>query len=187
MPNYCVIICSAWDANATARNSLLSYPPIISVYERDQSCDAKSKHVMQMRSQPPIRNQLMHLLHHNIVSWSWSYLLLSAPPTPPANMSSSTNIIITAPQIHIRTSSLQVWLVSRYGTLHTWDMSSKDNTANVDIPDIDIPIWFELHRLPYNDAIVTKLQMIGKDLCGEDLKLFKPHYIEAFWGMNILL
>ena len=61
-------------------------------------------------------------------------------------------------------------------------MSSKDNTANANIPDIDIPTWFELHRLPYNDVIVTKLQMIGKDLCVEDLKLFKPHHIEAlFW------
>ena len=67
MPNYCVIICSACDANATARNILLSYPPILSVDERDQSYDAKSKPVMQMRSRPPIRNQLMHLLHHNIV------------------------------------------------------------------------------------------------------------------------
>ena len=61
-------------------------------------------------------------------------------------------------------------------------MSSKDNTANADIPDIDIPTWFELHRLPYNDVIVTKLQMIGKDLCVEDLKLFKPHHIEALFG-----
>ena len=61
-------------------------------------------------------------------------------------------------------------------------MSSKYNTVNSDIPDIDIPTWFELHRLPYNDVIVTKLQMIGKDLCVEDLKLFKPHQIEALFG-----
>ena len=61
-------------------------------------------------------------------------------------------------------------------------MSSKDNTANADIPDIYIPTWFELHRLPYNDVIVTKLQMIGKDLCGEDSKLFNPHPIEALFG-----
>ena len=66
-------------------------------------------------------------------------------------------------------------------------MSSKDNTANTDIPNIDIPTWFELHCLPYNDFIVTKLQMIDKDLCVEDLKLFKPHHIEAFWGVNIIL
>ena len=40
----------------------------------------------------------------------------------------------------------------------------------------------ELHRLPYNDVIVTKLQMIGKDLCVEDLNLFKPHHIDALFG-----
>ena len=67
MPNYCVIICSACDANATARNSLLSSPPILSMDARDQSCDANSKPVMKMRLRPLIRNQLMHLLHHNIV------------------------------------------------------------------------------------------------------------------------
>ena len=61
-------------------------------------------------------------------------------------------------------------------------MSSKDNTANADIPDIDTPTCFELHRLPYNDVILTKLQMIGKYLCVEDLKLFKPHHIETFFG-----
>ena len=61
-------------------------------------------------------------------------------------------------------------------------MASKDNTANADIPDIDILTWFELHRLPYNDVIVTKLQMIGKDLCVEDLNLFKPHHIEDLFG-----
>ena len=61
-------------------------------------------------------------------------------------------------------------------------MSSKDNTSNANIPDIDIPKWFELHRLPYNNFIVTKLQMIGKYLCLEDLKLFKPHHIEASFG-----
>ena len=61
-------------------------------------------------------------------------------------------------------------------------MSSKDNTDNADIPDINIPTWFELHRLPYNDVIVTKLQMIGKDLCVEDLKLFKNHHIKALFG-----
>ena len=61
-------------------------------------------------------------------------------------------------------------------------MSSKDNTANDDIPDIDIPTWLELHCLPYNDFIVTKLQMIGKDLCVEDLKIFKTHHIEALFG-----
>ena len=61
-------------------------------------------------------------------------------------------------------------------------MPSKDNTANAEIPDIDIPIWFELHRLPYNDVIVTKLQMIGKDFYVEDLKLFNPHHIEALFG-----
>ena len=61
-------------------------------------------------------------------------------------------------------------------------MSSKDNTDNADIPDIDIPTWFELHLLPYNYVIVTKLYMIGKYLCVEDLKLFKPHHIEALSG-----
>ena len=61
-------------------------------------------------------------------------------------------------------------------------MSSNDNTANVDIPDINIPTWFELHYLPYNNFIVTKLQMIGKYLCVEDLKLFKTHHIEALFG-----
>ena len=61
-------------------------------------------------------------------------------------------------------------------------MSIKDNLANVDIPDIDIPTWFELHLLPYNDFIVTKLQIIGKYLCVEDLKPFKPHHIEALFG-----
>ena len=61
-------------------------------------------------------------------------------------------------------------------------MSSKDNTANAYIPDIDIPKWFDLHLLPYNDFIVTKLRIIGKDLCVEDLKLFKPHHIEALFG-----
>ena len=61
-------------------------------------------------------------------------------------------------------------------------MSSKDNTANADIPDIDIPTWFELHRLPYNNVIVTNLQMIGTYLLLEDLKLFKPHQIEALFG-----
>ena len=50
MPNYCVIICSACDANATAQNSLLSHPPILSVDERDQSYDAKIKPVMQRAS-----------------------------------------------------------------------------------------------------------------------------------------
>ena len=160
MPNYCEIICSACDANATARNILLSHLPILSVDERDQAYDAKSKPVMQILSRPPIRNKLMHLLHNNIASQSGSYLLISAPPTHPADLSSSTNIIITYPHIHIRTSSLQVRLVSRHGTMNTRDMSSKDNTANSDIPDIDIPTWFKLHRLPYNDVIVNKLQMI---------------------------
>ena len=61
-------------------------------------------------------------------------------------------------------------------------MSSKDNTANTDIPDIDTPTWFELQRLPYNDVIVTKLHIIGKYLCVEDLKLFKPHHIKALFG-----
>ena len=61
-------------------------------------------------------------------------------------------------------------------------MSIKYNTANADIPDIDITTWFELHRLPYNNFIVTKLHMIGKDFCVEDLKLFKPHHIEALFG-----
>ena len=182
MPNYFVIICCACDANATARNSLLSSPPIISVDERDQYYDAKSNPVMQLRSWPPIRNQFMHQLHHNIVSRAWSYLLLSAPPPPPAYLSLTTNIIIAAPQIHIRTSSLQVRFVLRNGTLHTQDISSKDNTANADTPDIDIPIWFDLHCLPYNYVIVTKLQIIGKYLCVEDLKLFKPHHIEALFG-----
>ena len=64
----------------------------------------------------------------------------------------------------------------------TRDMPSKDNTANADIPDIGIPTWFELNRLPYNDVIVTKLQIIGKYLCVKDLKLFKPHHIEDFFG-----
>ena len=61
-------------------------------------------------------------------------------------------------------------------------MSIKDNTANSNIPDINIPTWFELHRLPYNDVIVNKLQMIGKYLFVEDLKLFNPHHIEALFG-----
>ena len=137
---------------------------------------------MQMRPRPPIRNQLMHLLHHNITSRALLYLLLSAPPTPPVDISSRTNIIITAPQIHILTSSLQVRSVSSHSILHTRDMSSKDNTVNSDIPDIDIPTWFQLHRLPYNDVIVTKLQMIGKHLCVEDFNLFMPHHIEYFFG-----
>ena len=63
-------------------------------------------------------------------------------------------------------------------------MPSKDNTANVNIPDINIPTWLDLNRLPYNDVIDTKLQIIVKDLCVEDLKLFKPHHIEAFFGMK---
>ena len=75
-------------------------------------------------------------------------------------------------------------MVSRYITLHTRDMSSKDNTANADIPYIDIPTWFELHRLPYNDVIVTKLQMIGKDFCVEYIKLFNPHHTEALFGVE---
>ena len=116
---------------------------------------------MQMRPWTPILNQLMRLLHHNIVIRFWSYLLIYAPPTPPSDLSLSTNIIITAPQIHIRTYSLQVWLLSSQVTLHTRDMSSKYDTANANIPDIEIPTWFELYRLPYNDVIVTKLQMIG--------------------------
>ena len=66
-------------------------------------------------------------------------------------------------------------------------MSSKNNTANADIPDIDIPIWFELHRLPYNDVIVTKLQMVGKDLYVEYLKLFNTHHIEDLLGVKIIL
>ena len=66
--------------------------------------------------------------------------------------------------------------------MHTRDMSSKDNTSNSDIPDINVPTWFELHRLPYNDVIVNKLQMIGKDFCVEDPKLFKPHRIEVLFG-----
>ena len=61
-------------------------------------------------------------------------------------------------------------------------MSSKDNTAKSDIPDNNIPKWFKLHCLPYNDVIVTKLQMIGKDLGVDDIKLFKPHHIEALLG-----
>ena len=89
---------------------------------------------------------------------------------------------ITTPHIHIRTSSLQARLVSRHGTLHTRDMPSKYNTANADIPDINIHTWLELNRLPYNHFIVTKLHMIGKDLCVEDLKLFKTHHIEALFG-----
>ena len=50
MPNYCVIICSDCDANATAWNILLSYPPIISVDERNQFYDANIKPVMQRAS-----------------------------------------------------------------------------------------------------------------------------------------
>ena len=50
MPNYCVIICSAFDANATAPNTLLSYPPILSVDKHDQSYDAKSTPVIQRAS-----------------------------------------------------------------------------------------------------------------------------------------
>ena len=101
------------------------------------------KPVMQIWPRPPIRNQLMHLLHHNIASRAWSYLLISAPPTPPDKLSSITNIIITAPHIHFRPSFLQVRLVSRHGTLHTRDMSSKYNTANANIPDIRHPyiVW----------------------------------------------
>ena len=53
-------------------------------------------------------------------------------------------------------------------------MPSKENTANADIPDINIPTWFELHLLPYNDVIVTKLQMIGLDVVGlKELEI--PH------------
>ena len=73
-------------------------------------------------------------------------------------------------------------MVSSHSTLHTLDIPSKDNTANTDIPDIDIPIWFELHRLPYNDVIVTKLQTIGKYFFMEDPKLFKPHHIKDLFG-----
>ena len=47
-------------------------------------------------------------------------------------------------------------------------MSIKDNIATSDSPYIDIPTWFELHCLPYNDLIFTKLYMVGKDLCVED-------------------
>ena len=72
--------------------------------------------------------------------------------------------------------------MSRHGTLHTQDIPSKDNTDNADIANIDIPTWFDLHRLPYNDIIVTKLQMIGKYLCVEDIKLFKTHHIKALFG-----
>ena len=61
-------------------------------------------------------------------------------------------------------------------------MSSKDNTANSDIPDINIPTWFKQHRIPYNDVVVIKLQMIGKYLCVEDIKLFKTHHTEALFG-----
>ena len=50
------------------------------------------------------------------------------------------------------------------------------------IPNINIPIWFELHCLPYKNFIVTKLQMNGKDLCVEDIKLFRPHHTEALFG-----
>ena len=66
--------------------------------------------------------------------------------------------------------------------MHTRYISSKDNTSNANIPNIDIPTWFELHRLPYNDVIVNKLHMIGKYLCMEDLKLFKPHHNKALFG-----
>ena len=50
MTNYYVIIWSAYDANANAQNSLLSSPPVLSVDAREQSCDAKSKPVMQRAS-----------------------------------------------------------------------------------------------------------------------------------------
>ena len=92
-------------------------------------------------------------LHHKL---DHTFFSLTHQP-PPVDLSLSTNIIITDPHIHIRTSSLQVRLVSRHGTLHTRDMSIKDNIANSDIPNIDIPTWFDLNRLPYNDVIVTKL------------------------------
>ena len=72
--------------------------------------------------------------------------------------------------------------MSRHSTLHKLYISSKYNTANDDIPDIDIPTWFDMHRLPYNYVIVTKLQMISKDLCVEDLNIFKHHHIEALFG-----
>ena len=66
-------------------------------------------------------------------------------------------------------------------------MPRKYNTANVDIPDIDIPKWFELHCLPHNYVIVTKLQIIGKYLCVEDLKLFKTHHIVALFGDEVYI
>ena len=62
-----------------------------------------------------------------------------------------------------------------------WSFPPKFSQANVP-HDINIPTWFELHRLPYNDVIVNKLQMIGKDLCVEDLNFFNPHHIEALFG-----
>ena len=50
MSNYCVIIFSSFDANTIAPNSLLSYPPILSVDKLDQFYDAKIKPVMQRAS-----------------------------------------------------------------------------------------------------------------------------------------
>ena len=91
MPNYCVIICSAFDANATASNILLSYPLIISVDKRDKSYDAKIKPVIQRasmwckrdRNRPFVINWcicciiiLRADLDHN--SWSLSH----QPPLP---------------------------------------------------------------------------------------------------------
>ena len=66
-------------------------------------------------------------------------------------------------------------------------MSSKDNTANADIPNINIPIWFELHRLPYNDVIVTKIQMIGNICVWRISSSLSPTTSRLCLGMKILL
>ena len=50
MPNCCVICFSACDANATAQNSLLSYPTILSVDACDKASDSKRNNVMQRAS-----------------------------------------------------------------------------------------------------------------------------------------
>ena len=76
---------------------------------------------------------------------------------PPADLSSSTNIIITAPQIHIRTSSLLVRLVSRHGTMHTRDIASKDNTANSYTPDIIV--WEAVQLEPCRDVDVGDVEV----------------------------
>ena len=142
VPNYCIIICSACDENTAARNSLLSSPPILFVDARDQSCDAKSKHVMQMQPRPPIRNQLMHLLHHNIATHRFIF-------TPPFKFD---------------------WC---QGMAHCTHETCQARTIQ---PTPTSPTSTSLH------GSSCHCEMIGKNLCVEDLKLFKPHHTEALFG-----